>query len=140
GKVQQADGRFDGRELRKQLRTLREFMGSLDFIHMQPDRSAVAIPPHPGGCYALVKPGESVAVYVYSPRKEPQAGVLLDLPKGRWRADWLHPATGEWEPTQNIEHRGGGLSLHGPSFTYDIAVRVQPAEVGSKSPRPGTAP
>ena len=70
GKIQQPDGRFDGRALRKQLRILREFMESLDFIHMQPDRSAVAIPPHPGACYALVKPGETVAVYVNSPRKE----------------------------------------------------------------------
>ena len=34
----------------------------------------------------------------------------------------------------------GGLSLHGPSFTYDIAVRVQPGELGSKSPKPETAP
>src|SRR5215467_5668075 len=64
GKVQQPDGRFDCRELRKQLRILREFMESLDFIHMHPDRNAVAIPPHPGGCYALFKPGESVAVYI----------------------------------------------------------------------------
>jgi hypothetical protein len=69
GKIQQPDGRFDGRVLRKQLRTLREFIESLDFIHMQPDRSAVAIPPHPGGCYALLKRGESVAVYVHSPRE-----------------------------------------------------------------------
>jgi hypothetical protein len=124
GKVQQPDGRFDGRALRKQLRILREFMDSLDFIHMQPDRSAVAIPPHPGACYALLKPGEAVAVYVHSPRKEPRAGVLLDLPTGRWRVDWLHPATGEWESTQIIDHTGGGLSLHGPEFTHDIAVRV----------------
>ena len=128
GKIQQPDGRFDGRTLRKQLRILREFMEGLDFIHMQPDRNAVAIPPHPGGCYALLKPGGSVAVYVHSPRKEPRAGVLLDLPKGRWRADWLHPATGEWEPTQIIEHAGGGLSLHGPAFTHDIAVRVRRVE------------
>jgi hypothetical protein len=46
------------------------------------------------------------------------------LPAGRWRADWLHPATGEWEPTRIIDHTGGGLSLHGPAFTNDIAVRV----------------
>src|SRR4029453_10984197 len=59
GKVQQPDGRFDGRPLRKQLRILREFVESLDFISMHADRSAVAIPPHPGGCYALLKPGES---------------------------------------------------------------------------------
>src|SRR6185436_7352039 len=105
GRIKQPDGRFDGRVLRKQLRVLHEFMDSLDFIHMQPDRNAVAIPPHPGRCYALVKPGESIAVYVHSPRKEPRAGALLDLPRGRWRAEWLHPATGEWEPTGIIDHR-----------------------------------
>lgn len=124
GRIEQPDGRFDGRELRRQLRRLREFMESLDFIHMQPDRSAVAIPPHPGGCYALVKPGESVAVYVYSPRTEPRAGVLLDLPAARWQAEWLHPATGEWEPAQVIEHPGGALSLTGPAFAHDMAVRI----------------
>jgi hypothetical protein len=137
GKIQQPDGRFDDRPLRKQLRFLREFVESLDFIHMQPDRSAVAIPPHPGGCYALLKPGELVAVYVYSPRKEPQAGVLLDLPKGRWKAAWMHPATGEWTPAQFIDHPGGGVSLHGPPFTHDIAVRVERANLGSESARPG---
>jgi hypothetical protein len=49
-----------GHQVHESLAILREFIESLDFIHMQPDRSAVAIPPHPGGCYALLKPGESV--------------------------------------------------------------------------------
>jgi hypothetical protein len=133
GKIQQPDGRFDGRPLRKQLRALREFMESLDFIHMQPDRNAVAIPPHPGRCYALVKPGESIAVYVHSPRKEPRAGVLVDLPKGRWRADWLHPATGQWEPSRTIEHPGGGLSIDGPAFDKDIALRVRRVAAATNS-------
>jgi hypothetical protein len=53
--------------------------------------------------------------------------VLLDLPKGRWRADWLHPATGEWEPTQIIDHSGGGLAVNGPGFDQDIALRVRRA-------------
>jgi hypothetical protein len=125
GSVQQPDGRFDGRALRKQLRTLHMFMDSLDFVQMQPDRNAVAIPPHPGACYALLKPAETVAVYVYSPRREPRAGVLLDLPKGRWCAEWLHPATGEWEPPHIIDHSGGGLSINGPGFDQDIALRVR---------------
>ena len=127
GKVQQPDGRFDGRALRKQLRILREFMDSLEFIQMHPDRSAVAIPPHPGSCYALLQPGETIAIYVTSPRKETRAQVLLDLPMGRWRADWLHPATGEWEPPQIIDHPGGGLAVDGPGFDQDLALRVRRA-------------
>lgn len=125
GRVEQPDGRFDGRPLRQQLRILHDFVDSLDFIHMRPDRNAAAIPPHPGAIYTLVKPGESVAAYVISPRKEPRAGVLLDLPKGRWRAEWLHPATGEWTEPQFIDHPGGGLSVNGPGFDQDIALRVQ---------------
>ena len=125
GKIQQPDGRFDGRTLRRQLRVLREFMDSLDFVHLRPDRNAAAIPPHPGACYALVNPDETVAVYVTSPRKELRSQVLLDLPKGNWRADWLHPATGEWEPPQFIEHPGGGLAVDGPGFDQDIALRVR---------------
>jgi hypothetical protein len=124
GRIQQSDGRFDGRALRKQLRILREFMEGLDFVRMEPIPGEIAIPPHPGRCYGLSKPGESVAVYIHSPRKEPKAGLLLDLPKGRWRVEWLHPATGERETPQVIDHPGGGLSLHGPAFAYDISVRV----------------
>src|SRR5262249_19852427 len=127
GKIQQPDGRFDGRALRKQLRTLRAFMESLGFIHMRPDSSAGAIPPHPRRCYSLLKPGESMAVYIHSPRKEPRAGALLDLPKGNWHVDWLHPATGEWEPTRVINHPGGGLTVDGPSFDHDIALRIRRA-------------
>jgi len=100
-------------------------MESLDFVHLRPDRNAAAIPPHPGACYALVNPDETVAVYVTSPRKELRSQVLLDLPKGNWRADWLHPATGEWEPPQFIEHPGGGLAVGGPGFDQDIALRVR---------------
>lgn len=125
GQVEQPDGRFDGRELRRQLRILHDFMDSLDFIHMEPDRNAVAIPPHPGACYALVNPGEAVAAYIHSPRTEPRAGLLADLPAGRWRADWLNPATGEWSPPCLIDHPGGGLSIDGPGFEQDIAVRVR---------------
>ena len=83
-------------------------MESLDFVHMEPDLSAVAIPPHAGRCYALVKPGESVAVYIHSRRKEPRAGALLDLAKGRWQTAWLHPATGEWEPARASSTRVAG--------------------------------
>jgi hypothetical protein len=125
GKIQQPDGCFDGRELRRQLHILLTFMDSLDFVRMQPDRNAAAIPPHPGACYTLLEPGETVAVYVTSPRQEPRAGVLLDLPAGRWRADWLHPATGAWEPSQILDHPGGGRSIDGPGFDRDIALRVR---------------
>src|SRR5262249_33428373 len=45
GQIQQPDGCFDGRELRKQLHILHTFMDSLDFVRMQPDRNAAAIPP-----------------------------------------------------------------------------------------------
>src|SRR5437764_8040500 len=61
GKVEQPDGSFDGRPLRQQLRILHDFLDSLDFIHMRPDRNAAAIPPHPGAIYTLVKTGEAVA-------------------------------------------------------------------------------
>jgi len=135
GKIQQPDGRFDGRALRKQLRILREFMESLDFIYMQPDCAAVAIPPHPGRCYALVKPGASVAIYIHSPRKELRAGALLDLPRGRWRAEWLHPATGKWETPRVIDHPGGGLTIDGPGFDQDIALRVQHVDTGTQRTR-----
>jgi hypothetical protein len=49
----------------------------------------------------------------------------LDLPAGRYRADWINPSTGAVEASETIEHPGGPRRLPAPRFTEDLALRLK---------------
>ncbi|GAH48510.1 unnamed protein product, partial [marine sediment metagenome] len=75
--------------LRKQLATLKAFMDSLDFVKMAPDPAAVKEGVPTGAtARALVEPGKQYAVFL---RGGKQADLVLDLPAGTYRADWVNP-------------------------------------------------
>jgi hypothetical protein len=54
--------------------------------------------------------------------------VTLDLPPGRYRAEWLDPKTGSLGRAGDLEHSGGRKSLVSPVFDEDVAlaIRVRP--------------
>ncbi|MGH7254486.1 MAG: hypothetical protein ACREI3_01795, partial [Nitrospirales bacterium] len=102
----------------------------------------------------LARPGESYIVYVRIPSPDLQKArmtepdgktitfdktilsslvpppverrltVHLDVTPGRYRIEWITPATGEVARAQPVEHTGGTLSLETPVFSEDIAVRL----------------
>ena len=63
---------------------------------------------------------------------DPQAGVLpprkanlvLDIPKGKYKADWINTKTGKVEKNQMFEHSGGTRTLNSPGYNDDIALRI----------------
>jgi hypothetical protein len=128
GKIAQEDGTFDGRPVRAQLRVLMDFMATLDFVRMRPAvRLLHRDPQGPAGPYALENPGRQYAVYFTRPGKA-NARFIIDLPVGRWRAEWINPRTGATERTEFITHGGGGRSMDAPAFTEDIALRLTVSE------------
>ena len=102
--------------LRRQLAILLRFMESLPFVHMRPDNALVV-----GGAdewRALAAPGDAYAVWL------PGGGpveVVLALPPGEWRFEWVDILTGEvtartarhdsWATRVRGERRGGGAAL-----------------------------
>jgi hypothetical protein len=134
-----------GPELRRQLAFLKHFMEGFEFVKMRPNNallSKVAIkaaptPPRskPGPAptaRALAEPGRQYAIYI---RGGVQAEFVLELPNGRYQAEWIFPATGKVLLTPAFTHREGGRAVTSPAHTEDIALRV----LHQKEPAPPPA-
>ena len=121
GKVEQPGGRYNGVELRKQLRTLKDFIHSLDFISMIPNDSIVRGVPPGATAYALVESGRVYAVYIMAGEK---LNLAMEVGAGRYRAEWLNPRTGAIDKTEDLQHTGGKLGLNSPRYVEDIALKL----------------
>jgi hypothetical protein len=122
-----------GPELRRQLRVLKEFIEGFDFFAMAPDDAVVkssrveetgagAAPATGATVRALFDAGKAYAIYVNGGSR---AELVLDLPAGDYRAEWVNPKTGEVERSEGITHAGGDRSLVSPTYSEDIAWRVK---------------
>ena len=111
-----------GPAFRQQLTILRDFVSGFDFIHMAPDRAVIkgGIPDQ-ARAQVLVLPGRAYAVYLSSGT---HADLVLDLPAGRFRAEWVNPRSGAVEKSQAIDHTGGHATLSSPWYDEDIALRI----------------
>ena len=68
------------RALRRQLKVLRDFMDSFDFVRMSPDDSVIKEGvPDGGAARALVDPGKAIAIYVRKPLPPAKPAVDADL-------------------------------------------------------------
>jgi hypothetical protein len=122
--------------LRKQLGILKRFLDGFDFVRMRPYQSAIKCVSDNLSARVLAEPGKAYAVYLHVPlpnkpiriedhlRQGVQATVTIELPAGRYRAQWLDTKTGETLASNEFEHSGGTKSLATPAFDNDIALRV----------------
>jgi len=119
------------RTLRNQLRILKDFIHSFDFIKMSPNNSVLkGIDPSYVKGRVLAEIGNAYAVYLrfeeskdtlYS---ETDATMKIDLPKGSYKLEWINTKTGKIENPQNINHSGGEIELTSPIFIEDVALRI----------------
>jgi hypothetical protein len=126
-------------KLRQQLRVLRDFMDSIDFVRMNPDQDLVRSGlPAGSSVWSLGAPGKAYALYLHhgSPRKgqKPQyavdaaaqtAELGLELPAGRYRVQWIDTKTGKVAKEEAVTHQGGVRLVASPRYSEDIALRVQ---------------
>lgn len=118
---------------RKQMRVLRDFVHSFDFIRMKPGPADLVKVPAGYTARALLDPGRAYAIYLRSPVKaqstEPssagRAWLEIDLPAGRYRAEWLDPTSGKIVASETLPHDGGVRKLAPPPFSQDIAMRLR---------------
>ncbi len=125
-----------GPELRKQLAILKEFVDGLDFVHMKPDNSFVkdgtittrligngsAAKEAKATVRALAEPGKAHALYI---KGGVRAELLLDLPPGAYKAEWVNTKTGAVDKTEDFNQEGGARKLISPAYEEDIALRIK---------------
>jgi hypothetical protein len=119
--------------LRRQFRILRDFIADFDFVKMRPD-NAIIRGGVPAGmtARALVQPDRACALYLRPSgvsRSRGPVALELNLPPGRYRAEWLNPLTGKVDQQETFRHSAGTRVLTAPAFTEDIALGLR--RVGS---------
>jgi hypothetical protein len=112
---------YNGEEIRSQLKILKDFIHSFDFIRMRPNNAWIEGVPEGTSVYALVDPGSAYVVYLMNGT---EAKLSLEIGAGRYRVDWLNPRTGAIDSAQDLSHGGGKLMLASPSYQEDIALRL----------------
>ncbi len=111
-----------GPSLRKQLTILRDFLSRFDFVQMQPDPAVIKGGiPEKAAAHALVQPGRAYAIYLSAGC---HAELVLDVPAGHYRVEWVSPLTGKTENSPDVDHKGGRVTLPSPRYDEDIALRV----------------
>jgi hypothetical protein len=133
----------ESNEFKAYLRRLKEFVTGFDFVRMRPDHSIIAGGLPQGSFWrAISEPGKQYAVYVhhssyaegrrrYEVSDEPRAvELVLELPAGAYRVEWIRPADLAVLKTQLIAAHGGGrLALEmSPQYRQDVALRILSSE------------
>jgi hypothetical protein len=122
--------------LRTQLRILKDFLESFDFIRMTPRNDVIkggSITAELDGANneakmaratvrVLAEEGQAYAIYILGGT---HAELVLELPAGDYTAQWLNTKTGRMDKTEGIQHGGGRRKLTSPAYSEDIALGVK---------------
>lgn len=121
---------------RRQMRTLKTFIESFDFLRLRADNSVVrAGVPSGYTARSLAEPGRAWAIYLSreaslkpapdAPTTPPTTATLeLALPPGDHAVAWVDPLTGDTHRSQVTVGASGILSTRSPAFRDDIALSV----------------
>ena len=106
--------------LRRQLGVLEAFLAGFDLPGLAPRPDLVVAAP---GAWVrcLAEPGAAYALYVAG---DGETALVLELPAGRYRAEWVDVLTGGVVGSTTLDHDGGRAGLRSPAYDTDIALRV----------------
>lgn len=111
-----------GPVLRRQLEILKDFINSFNFTRMKPDSSIVkSTLPQNATARALVEVGRAYAIYINGANVD---NLVLGLPAGAYRAEWINTRTGKVDKQETFQHEGGDRTLRSPAYTVDVALRI----------------
>ncbi len=118
-------------KLRRELKILRDFIESFDFIHMQPANEIVrggvltayfAGVPARAGATVRVLAGKSYAIYISGGEA---VQLNLELAAGSYTVEWINTCTGRIDKSERFDHPGGCRELSSPAYTQDIALAIR---------------
>jgi hypothetical protein len=130
----------DNERLFQALAGLRAFLTGFDFVRMKPDRSFVKEGPAKGVYWrALAEPGRQYALYLHHSGErrtgsyevapgDYRENLAVELPAGKYRVEWVEPATGTVLASSTVETAGEVRKMASPRFAVDLALRIQRAD------------
>jgi hypothetical protein len=127
----------DNAQVLRALQSLKAFLEGFDFIKMRPDKGfVVSGVPSGAYCRAISEPGRQYALYLHhstggrggaytvTPCKYTEQ-LVVSLPNGSYRAEWVEPASGSVLRTETFEHAGGERKLMTPEHAVDVALGLR---------------
>ncbi len=117
-----------GTEIRKQLRILKEFMESFDFVRMAPDNAVIADRGGASAVYVLAEQGKQYAVHIRCENSEQCGSVVLNVPDGQYTVEWCDTREGFTGSSESVASVGGKLALQPRKFQSDIGARILNSE------------
>jgi len=109
-------------EYRKQLKIMKNFIESFDFIRMKPDNSILqVIKGNISDFQVLAETGKQYAIYF---EKAKSAMIELAIPNGKFRAEWLNPISGIKTKTENLTSNNGKIAISCPNFDEDLVLKL----------------
>jgi len=128
----------DNRRVCNALKLLKEFIYSFDFTKMKPDKQFITGGiPGDAFCRGMSWPGNQYALYIHHSQctKDSAAytvipgnyqhDLVLKLPDGKYKADWIDPATGRILKSEWVNSKNNTQKLHTPLYSVDIALRIK---------------
>jgi hypothetical protein len=118
-----------GPALRRQLKTLSEFIHGFEFLKMKPRNSVISGGVPPGvSARALVEDGQAYAIYIRPlvdvKRHEAVEHIAIELPAGEYKAEWINVLDGSVASSEQFKHTAGAKTLAAPDYQDDIALRI----------------
>jgi Cellulase (glycosyl hydrolase family 5) len=113
-----------GRELRQQMKVLKDFICGFQFVRMKPDKDVVkaGLPPK-SRARVLSEAGKQYAIYLHGGL---EVKLSLALPEGHYKAEWVSPMSGQVLKTADVTATGAVTELQSPKFDVDLALRIMP--------------
>lgn len=113
---------YGGVEFRRHLKIMKDFIESFEFIKMKPDNSIVqVIRGEVAEFQVLAEPGRQYAIYFDRPVG---ATILLKIPAGEYRTEWISPDSGILEAGTKMKATGGTLEINCPNGE-DFVMKVR---------------
>ncbi len=107
---------------RKQLRNLKYFISSFNFIQMRPDSSSItAVADSNISIKVLAEKGKQYAVHILGGT---QVQLNLSLPVGSYKISWINTITGKPIADESISVTNNQISLPSPVYKTDIALAI----------------
>jgi hypothetical protein len=132
-------------KLRRQLGILKRFVESFDFVRMRPDDAIVRDVSDGLAVRVLAERQKQYAIYLHVPlaqkperiadylRDRADGTITIDIPAGRYLAQWIDTLTGDEIASDELAHQGGPMQLRSPMFSQGIALRIVAMPASSTS-------